>query len=446
MNYTNIKKTDPQIYSLIKLEEKRQKEGLELIPSENYASMAVMEAVGSIMTNKYSEGYPNKRYYGGNINVDAIEITAQDRAKELFGVPHANVQPYSGSPANNAVYFALCNPGDTIMGQKLTEGGHLTHGWKVSITGSYFNALQYHVKSNGELDYDEIEKLAEENRPVLIWCGATAYVKQFDYKRLGAIADSCGAYLAADIAHIAGLIIGKVHPDPVPYVHIVTTTTHKTLRGPRGGMIMVTQRGLDKDPELAEKIDRAVFPGSQGGPHDHVTAGIAVALHEAATPEFKTYAKQIVSNAYTLAESLKAHNFTLIGNGTQNHLILIDLRPLDINGWYFEKALEAANITANKNTVPGETNSPFYPSGIRLGTPALTTRGMGEIEMKQVASFIAKVRDIVKTYPYVHEKLTKKDASLREQFGKEVEKDKRLKSLRREIAVFALPFQIPGIA
>ena len=291
-----LKKSDPEIDKLIKLEDKRQKEGLEMIPSENYVSPAVLEAMGSILTNKYSEGYPKKRYYGGNENIDEVELLAIERAKKLFKVPFANVQPYSGSPANLAVYLATCAPGDTIMGLNLSDGGHLTHGWKVSAAGIFYKSIPYHVKKNGRVDFDEVWKLAKQYKPKLIWTGATAYVYQYEFDKFAKIADAIGAYLVADIAHTAGLVIAGAHTNPVPYVHIITTTTHKNLRGPRGDMIMVTKKGLKKDPELGDKINRAVFPGLQGGPHDHTTAAIAVALKQASTPKFKKYGKQIVKN------------------------------------------------------------------------------------------------------------------------------------------------------
>lgn len=393
-----LAQVDKKIDSLIALERKRQEEGLELIPSENYVSRAVLEAMGSVLTNKYSEGYPRKRYYGGNKIIDDVEELAQKRARKLFDVPHANVQPYSGSPANFAVYFALCSPGEVIMGQNLLDGGHLTHGWKVSVTGSYFKSIPYHVKADGELDFSEIEHLARKHKPRLIWCGATAYVKKFNYKRFAQIADEVGAYLAADIAHVAGLIVAGVHPSPVRYAHIITTTTHKTLRGPRGALIMVTRKGLRKDPSLANKIDRAVFPGLQGGPHDHTTAAIAVALHEASFAGFKSYGRQVVKNARALARELKKHGIKLVGGGTQNHLLLIDLTPFGIGqGLFVEEALDMAGMTVNKNTIPGDPSSPFYPSGIRLGTPAITTRGLKEPEMVRLGAWIAEVIQAVAT-------------------------------------------------
>src|SRR5579872_1231196 len=320
-----LPKQDPKLYRFIQEEAKRQREGLEMIPSENYTSQAVRECNGSILTNKYSEGYPHKRYYGGNEFIDHIEDLARDRAKKLFGVESVNVQPYSGSPANFAVYVALCNAGDTVMGLSLTEGGHLTHGWKASATGKYFHSVQYGVKPDGHVDIDQVWKLAKENKPKLIWMGATAYMFEYEFDKFADIADSVGAYLAADIAHVAGLVIAGVHMSPVKYAHIVTTTTHKTLRGPRGGMIMVTKRGLEKDIELPKKIDAAVFPGLQGGPHDHQTAGIATALLEASKPGFKKYGAQIVKNAQALAAELMQNGVKLVGNGTENHLLLLDL-------------------------------------------------------------------------------------------------------------------------
>ena len=404
-----LKKTDSQIAKLIEKEIERQKTSLEMIPSENHTSPAVREALGSVLTDKYAEGYPRKRYYAGLKFYDKIETLCQERAKKLFKVAHVNVQPYSGSPANLAVYFAVCEPGDTIMGMSLPHGGHLTHGWKVSFSGKYFKSVQYGVdKETNLLNYQEIEKLAKKAKPKLIWIGATAYPRIFDWKKLGKIADLVGAYLAADIAHIAGLIVAGVHPSPVPFVHIVTTTTHKTLRGPRGGMIMVTEKGLKKNPELARKIDRSIFPGLQGGPHENNIAAIAVCLKEASRPAFKRYGKQIVKNSKTLASELLKYGFNLITNGTDNHLILIDLRNKEVLGPEAQDRLEKAGITVNKNSIPFDPNPPFKPSGLRLGTPAITTRGMKEKEMKLIASWIndviadakncSKVRNEVKKF------------------------------------------------
>ena len=387
-----LKKTDSQIAKLIEKEKKRQETSLEMIPSENHTSLAVRTALGSILTDKYAEGYPGKRYYAGLEFYDQIETFCQERAKKLFKVPYANVQPYSGSPANQAVYFALLSPGDTVMGMSLPHGGHLTHGWKVNFSGKCYKAVQYGVnKKTGLLDYNEMFKMAKRHNPKLIWVGATAYPRIFDWQKFAKITDSVGAYLAADIAHIAGLIVAGVHPSPVPYVHIITTTTHKTLRGPRGGMIMVTERGLKKDPGLPQKIDKAVFPGLQGGPHENNIAAIAVCLEEASKPAFKKYGSQIVKNAKILAHELLKYDFNLISGGTDNHLILIDLRNKGISGKEAQIRLEKAGITINKNTIPFDPNPPFNPSGIRLGTPTITTRGMKEKEMQKIAGWINEV-------------------------------------------------------
>lgn len=401
----NIKKTDPEVSSIVRKEIERMSNGLELIPSENVVSLAVLNALGSVFTNKYSEGYPKKRYYGGNEHVDEVETLAIERAKKLFGVPHANVQPYSGSPANMAAYFAVCQLGDVVMGQNLPDGGHLTHGWKVNFSALFYKSVPYHVKPNGYIDLEEVRKLALEHKPKLIWCGATAYVREFPFEELGKIADEVGAYFAADIAHIAGLIIGGVHKSPVPFAHIVTTTTHKTLRGPRGAMIFVTQKGLDKDSELANKIDRAVFPGLQGGPHDHQTAAIAVALGEAMKPEFKDYAHQIVKNAKALANALIKRGIKLVSDGTDNHMVLIDLTAEGKGrGIFLQEALDLANITLNKNTIPADPSSPFYPSGVRLGTPAVTSRGLKENEMELIADSLAQVINEIKKYKLPEDK------------------------------------------
>ncbi|OGZ68998.1 MAG: serine hydroxymethyltransferase [Candidatus Staskawiczbacteria bacterium RIFCSPHIGHO2_02_FULL_42_22] len=387
-----LKKQDSQIYSLINLETERQKNSLQMIPSENHCSPAVREALGSLLTDKYAEGYPGKRYYGGNQFIDKVETLCIERAKKLFKVEHANVQPYSGSPANMAVYVAVCDPGDVTMGMALPMGGHLTHGWKVSATGKFFKPIQYGVDEKTHLIcYDDLEKMAREHKPKLIWVGATAYPRIFDWARLGKIADSVGAYLAADIAHIAGLVVGGVHLSPVSFVHIVTTTTHKTLRGPRGGIIMVTKKGIEKDPELPKKIDKAIFPGLQGGPHENAIAAIAVCLKEASAPAFKKYAAQIVKNAKMLAEELKKYGFDIISGGTENHLLLIDLRNKHIFGADAQNLLESIGISTNKNSIPFDPAPPFKPSGLRLGTPAITTRGMKEKEMKQIAAWINEV-------------------------------------------------------
>lgn len=437
--YKHLHKQDKELYQALVAEEKRQAEGIELIPSENIVSMAVRDAMGSCLTNKYSEGYPHARYYAGNEVIDVIEDLARDRAKKLFGVPHANVQPYSGSPANLAVYLATCNPGDTIMGHLLTAGGHLTHGWKASATSIFYNAVQYGVKRDGYLDLKEIARLAKKHKPKLIWVGATAYVREFPFKELAKIADSVGAYLAADIAHIAGLVVASAHKSPVPYAHIVTTTTHKTLRGPRGGMIMVTKKGLAKDPDLANKIDRAIFPNLQGGPHNHTTAAIAVALREAATPKFRAYGKQIVKNAKALGKALVGEGVELVSGGTDNHMLLVKCGVG--RGAIVEIALDAIGLTTNKNTIPDEPSSPFYPSGIRIGTPSITTRNMKEREMNMIAKWIAAVMHITKNVDLPAEKGARK--AFLAQFKKKMLKDPKLAELHSEVRTLCKKFPIP---
>ncbi|MEK7078776.1 MAG: serine hydroxymethyltransferase [Patescibacteria group bacterium] len=439
---------DKQISTLIKKEIKRQKEGIELIPSENYASTEVRSVLSSYLVNKYSEGYPKKRYYGGNENADEVEILAQERAKKLFKVEYVNVQPYSGSPANFAVYMATCQPGDTIMGQALIAGGHLTHGHSVSATSIFYHSVQYGVKHQVSaredlFDYEEIRRLAIEHKPKLMWVGGTAHPLVFHYEKFAKIADEVGAYLAADIAHVAGLIVGGAHPSPVPFVHIVTTTTHKTLRGPRGGMIMITKKGIEKDPELPLKIDRAIFPGFQGGPHDHQTASIAIALYEAAQPSFKKYAAQIVKNSKALATTLIKGGLKLVAGRSENHLLLVDLTPTfgPGGGVLVQKALDKAGLTLNKNTIPGEPASPFFPSGVRLGTAAATTRGMKEKEMKFIGNIILQVVDEVKSYKLPQEK--EKRGEYTREYSKKIEKNKRLKELRSQVKNFAMKYRIP---
>ena len=380
-----------QITKLIKLEEERQRTTLMMIPSENYASKAVRKAMGSILMNKYSEGYPGKRYYQGNKIIDEIENFAIAKAKKLFAVPYVNVQPYSGSPANAAIYFALVPPGGKIMGLKLASGGHLTHGHpNITFSGRFYQSVQFGINKEGIIDYNEVEKLAKKRKPELLMIGTTAYPLILDWSRFAKIADSIGAWLVADISHIAGLILAGVYPSPAPHAHVIMTTTHKTLRGPRGAMIMVTQKGIEKDPEIPSKIDRAVFPGLQGGPHDNTTAAIAQALVEADTESFKKYGRQIVVNAKCLASEFKSAGLSLVAGGTESHLIVIDLSPLGLSGKDIADVLEKAGVVTNKNTVPADTSA-FNPSGIRLGTPAVTTRGMKETEMKLVASWIVAV-------------------------------------------------------
>lgn len=386
---------DTEIEQLIAAEVKRQSEGLEMIPSENHTSGEVLKALGSRLTDKYSEGYPGKRYYGGCEIVDKVENLARDRAKALFGVTHANVQPYSGSPANMAVYFALADPGDTVMGMALYFGGHMTHGLKVNFSGKWFNSVQYNTGKDGWLDYDAMAALVKEHKPKLIFVGATAYPRIFDWKKLRDIADLADSFLIADISHIAGLVVAGEHPSPAGIADVITTTTHKTLRGPRGALIMcngnpsnplkAAERTKENLPTL---IDRAIIPGLQGGPHNHQTAAIAVALREAAQPEFKDYGKQIVKNAKRLAERLTEKGYELVTGGTDNHLLLVDMTNKGIIGADAERALGFAGITVNKNTVPFDPRPPFSPSGIRMGTPALTTRDLKEAEMDQVADWI----------------------------------------------------------
>lgn len=437
-----LKAKDPQIYKLIKQEEKRQAEVLEMIPSENYASQDVMAALGTVLTNKYSEGYPMKRYYQGNGIVDSIEIIAEERVKKLFGVPYANVQPYSGSPANSAVFLALLEPlKDKIMGLSLAFGGHLTHGSPVSFSGKYFKIVSYTLGKDGFLDYDQIEKLAVKEKPKIIIAGFTAYPRIVDFKRFGQIAEKCGAYLLVDMSHIGGLVAGGSHPSPVDFAHVIMTTTHKTLRGPRGAILMVTKKGLEKDPELSEKIDKAVFPGLQGGPHDNQTAAIAVALGEALRPEFKVYAKQIVLNAKKLAEELIKYDFNLVSGGTDNHLLLIDLSNKDVNGAIAALALEVAGIVVNKNAVPNDPMPPFYPSGIRLGTPAITTRGMKEKEMVKVAGWFNRVIDEVKGYQLPKDKEERKE--FWKKFKKEIVKNRKLLIIATEVKTLTSKFPLP---
>src|SRR3989344_1076093 len=438
----NLKNTDKEIYLLIQKEEKRQQDVLEMIPSENYTSKAVMEALSSVLTNKYSEGYPKKRYYQGNKVVDEIEIIAEERAKKLFGVPFANVQPYSGSPANSAVLMALLEPlKDKIMGLSLAYGGHLTHGSHVSFSGIYFKTVSYELGKDELLDYDAIEELALKEKPKLIICGFTAYPRTIDFKRFGQIADKVGAYLLADISHIAGLVAAGAHPSPVPYADIIMTTTHKTLRGPRGAILMVTEKGLKKDPDLPEKIDKAVFPGLQGGPHDNQTAAIAVALLEASKGSFKAYGKQIVANAKKLAQELIKYEFNLVSGGTDNHLILIDLANKNVNGAVAALALEVAGIVVNKNAVPEDSLPPFYPSGIRLGTPAITTRGMKEKEMIKIAQWI---NEAVSEVQNVHLPVSKEERKIYwKNFKKEVVKNRKLLQISMEVKSLTSKFPLP---
>ena len=383
----DVAKTDKDIADLIEAELARQNSHIELIASENWVSKAVMAAMGSPLTNKYAEGYPGKRFYGGCSCVDEVEALAIERAKELFGCEYANVQPHSGAQANMAVFFAMLQPGDTVMGMNLDHGGHLTHGSAANMSGTYFKPVYYGVNDDGVIDYEEVRRIAIENKPKLIVAGASAYARVIDFKKFREIADEVGAYLMVDMAHIAGLVAAGLHPSPVPYADVVTTTTHKTLRGPRGGLI------LTKDAEFGKQFNKAIFPGIQGGPLMHVIAAKAVAFKEALTPEFKAYQQQIVKNAKVLADTLIEQGFDIVSGGTDNHLMLVDLRSKNLTGKVAEKLLDDIGITANKNTIPFEPLSPFVTSGIRLGSPALTTRGFKEADMKQVAAIIAMVLD-----------------------------------------------------
>lgn len=427
-----------------------------MIPSENYASERVLDAVGSVLQNKYAEGYPGKRFYQGMKYVDEIENYTIGMAKKVFGVPHANVQAYSGSPMNAAVYFALCEPGDTIMGLSLASGGHLTHGHpRVTFSGKYFKSVQYELKFQIQdskfqnkdkeeyFNWEEIRKMALEHHPKVIVCGTTAFPRTLDFKKFAEIADEIGAYLLADISHIAGLVVAGVHPSPVPYCHVVTTTTHKTLRGPRGGLILTTEKGLKKDAELAKKIDKAVFPGLQGGPHMNAIAGIAVALEEASTPEFKKYGAQIVKNARILEKVFHENGIAMVTGGTDNHLILIDLVGSGLaagSGVFAAEALEEAGIVANKNTIPNEPFSPFYPSGLRLGTPGVTTRGMEEKEMKIIGNWIVEVIKAVKKYQMPADK--EKRGEYLKKFRKEIVENKLLRKIAADVKSLCLKFPI----
>ncbi|MFD6436882.1 serine hydroxymethyltransferase [Streptomyces venezuelae] len=395
-NHPALAAEDPELAALVGAEEQLQADTLRLIPSENYVSTAVLEASGTVLQNKYSEGYPGRRYYEGQQNIDPVERLAVARAKAVFGVEHANVQPYSGSPANLAVYLAFAEPGDTVMGMALPMGGHLTHGWGVSATGKWFRGVQYGVRrttdpaTNGRIDLDEVRDIALKERPKLIFCGGTALPRTIDFAAFAEIAHEAGAVLVADIAHIAGLIAGGAHPSPVPHADVISTTTHKTLRGPRGAMLMARE-------EHAKAIDKAVFPGLQGGPHNQTTAAIAVALHEAARPSFRDYAHAVVDNAKALAEALLARGFDLVSGGTDNHLILMDLTPKDVPGKIAAKALDRAGIVVNYNTVPFDPRKPFDPSGVRIGTPSLTSRGLRTEHMATVAEWIDRGVDAART-------------------------------------------------
>jgi glycine hydroxymethyltransferase len=440
MHYEQLEAADKEVYALVRKEEERQREGLELIPSESYASGAVLEANGSIFNDKYAENYPGKRYYGGCVNVDELERLCQKRARETFKAKdyHVNVQPYSGSPANLAVYVGLLELGDAIMAMRLDHGGHLTHGSPVSLSGRAFKFVHYGVAPEKEvLDYAEIAKIARQQKPKLIVSGYTAYPRTIDFKKFAEIAKEVGAISMADISHISGLIIGGAHPSPFPFTDVVTTTTHKTLRGPRGAMIFCKE-------EYKEQIDRGVFPGMQGGPHEHTIAGIAVALKEATTPAFRDYAHQVVANSKALAAALAEKGFRLISGGTDNHLMLLDFRSFGPGrGIFVEKALEAANISTNKSPIPNDPSPPYYPSGLRLGTPSVTIRGMKEKEMKEVGRLIARIVKEFAVTPLPEEK-EKRIQALKD-FKASLKKHPVIEEVRTAVKKLASGFLVPGI-
>lgn len=439
-----IKKTDPAVYELIQSERKRQAETLMMIPSENHASKAVEEAMSSSFGNKYAEGYPGRRYYQGNEFADQIEQLCIDRAKKLFEVPFVNVQAHSGSPANFAVQIALLQPGDTFMGLSLSSGGHLTHGARLTAGSKFFKAIQYEVRPDGYLDYDLIEKLAIEHKPKLIIAGTTAYPRIIDWKKFRAIADKVGAVLHADISHISGLIVAGAYPSPAPYVDIIMTTTHKSLRGPRGAMIMVTELGLKKNPDLGKKINSAIIPGIQGGPHLNSIAALAVALKEASTAKFNAYGKQIVTNAVALASEMKKNGFKLVTGGTDSHLILADMSPFGLLGNTMAEGCEAVGIVLNRNGVPFDPNPPFYPSGIRLGTPGITSRGMKVKEMKIIAGWLSNIaQDLSKiAHKQNQTSLAQKDPEVRAGI---IKKSLVLKQINRAVKAMCNTYPIPDL-
>ena len=431
-----------KIFNLIQQEQQRQQEMIGLIPSENAVSPQVSAVLSSCLSNKYSEGYPHRRYYEGNQIIDQIELLAIERIKKLFGVPFVNVQPYSGSPANAAIYFALMNPGDSLMGLKLAMGGHLTHGHpKVTFSGRYFKSIQYGLNENARIDFDEVLQLAKKHQPQVIVAGNTAYPFELEFKKFRQVADEVGAWLVADISHVTGLVIGGEHPSPMRYADVVMSTTHKTFRGPRGAMIMVTKRGLRRDSDLGKKINSAIIPGLQGGPHNATTAAIAVAAQEASTLKFRRYAVEIRKNADALADSLMAHGLTLVGGGTQTHLMLLDLTPQGFGlGTQVAFAMDVAGMYANRNTVPNESCSPFYPSGVRLGTPLVTTRGMKEKEMKQIGEWISLVVEHVREFELPRDK--SKRGKFIKDFRAEIAKDKFLLGIRKEVKLMAKGFPL----
>lgn len=440
------------VSELIAREEKRQTETLTLIPSENYASAAVREAMGSVFANKYAEGYPGKRYYQGNEVVDMLERECRESVKQLFKVPYVNVQPWSGAAANLAIIMALHSGNkDVQLSQELSSGGHLSMGQNVSVTKRLMASSHYNLTSEGEVNWEELEAKAAECKPRIIWAGGTAYTKVFDWKRFRQVADKCGAVFVADISHIGGLVAGGAHPSPVEFADLIMTTTHKSLRGPRGAVIMVTETGLKHDPGLEQKIDKAVFPGVQGGPHMEIVAAILVAMQEAARPEFRDYAMQVVANAQTLAEELKRHKFKLVGGGTENHMVWVDLTEKGIDGWAAAWALEAVGLITNRQTVPEETNSAYYPSGLRLGTPAVTTRGMKEPEMVRIAELIGLgIGTAICNYggllvdmggPTPEKEV---DQAARKEFKQRIFQDNDFKEIRERVLRLCQAFPVPG--
>ena len=427
-----------EIISIIKKEEERQKETINLIPSENYPSKYVLTVEGSYLISKYAEGYPGRRYYQGTTLIDQTESLAIKRAKKLFGVPYANVQPYSGSIANAAILFALCSPGDKIAGLKLSSGGHLTHGHpKITFSGKYFKSVQYEVDKKGRLDYERVEKLLKKEKPKVIFAGTTAYPFEIDFEKFGKIADAVGAYLVADISHISGLVVAGLHPNPVSHAHLLMTTTHKMLRGPRGAILMVTDKGIKFDPELPDKLDRAIFPGLQGGPHENTIGGIAICLNEALSKDYKKYCEQIIKNSQALKEELIKKGIKIWGS--ENHLMVLDFSEF-VGGYQMAKALEVTGIIVNKNTLYFEKGSPIYPSGIRIGTPAATTRGMKELEMKKIVGWIFKVYQLVKNWKMPVEKEEKK--LFLEKFEKWLKNNNELIEIKREVNSFAKKFPL----
>jgi glycine hydroxymethyltransferase len=438
-------RVDEKVFSLIRSERRRQQQELMLIPSENYASEAVRRALGSELTNKYSEGYPGKRYYQGNHLVDEIEEIAIERAKELFEVPHVNVQPYSGSPANLAVLAGLCRVRGPILSQDLSMGGHLSMGQKASVTSRYYRAYYYGLTDKGEINWKELEERAKSYRPEVIFCGGTAFTRTFNFSRYSKIAEEVGAYFVADISHIGGLVAGGAHPSPVRFAHVVVTTTHKTLRGPRGAIIMVTKKGLKKDPELPQKIDRAVFPGLQGGPHNNTLAAMAVALGEAQKAAFGKYAHRVVKNAQVLAKALLSYDFSLIGEKTNNHMIWIDLSNKRVDGWTAAWACEAAGLILNRQTIPFDKRSAYYPSGIRLGTPAITSQGMKEGQMRLVAQWLNEAIEAARGMDLggIGSSEREQDQAARGRFKKEVLELPELRAIRKEVRSLCRSFPIP---